>query len=222
MIAANNNLIKKQELILFGIGSVSFGFYIIFSNALNGIVHLLLNGKISKFYTFGLYCLRGKSLVHASEIPVNEKLILMYSLTLLIKFGLLAGCILLVQKNLWRNSKIVIGALLFFNLFAIEAFSLLFYYADKFWHSYSFMYFLTAAPLYLFSKELGLALAFPLVHAALGISLPLYALKKLNLYSPRPILVTFASLFLGIISVIMLAEVLRMSIKFLRLVDELA
>ncbi len=207
MIAISNHIVKNNKLLLIlGINCLSFSFYIIFSNVLAGIIYLLIRGKISTIKIFGLYCIKGESLVNVSEIALNEKLIWTYTITLLIKYSLLAYCIVLIYK-VPRQSSYIIGAALFLNLFCIETFSLFFYYADKLFDFYFFRYFLTATPLYLFSKQLHLSLTFPLLHACLGVGLSILVLKKLNFYSPKNIMLSFAFLFLGIISVIMLSKI---------------
>ena len=214
MIALNRSGFKKEELLFAGLSYFSFGFYIVFTNVLSSIIKLIIYGKPSPFYFFGSYCFSGERLMDISKLPLNEKSILPYSIFLIIKISLLVGGILWFNKALQKVGYAT-AVILFFSLFSIDTISLLVFYLDKFTQTSFFWYFFTSAPVYLLSKELSLSIVLPVLLACLGIALPVYVLKRLGIYSLNTVLLSFASLFLGVISVVIFFEVLQKVSRFL-------
>ena len=153
---------------------------------------LLASGGTLRFAVIGRYCR-----LEDPDLIVQDSAIFVYSIFAILKLGLFAWAIYFTKKAVKDSfsSLVGIGVLL---IFCIDLFSLFFYFTD--YSVFSFRYFISAAPLFMLSKGLGLTtFGLPLLFSVLSLTASVSLLRKMKLLSVKYFALLYAAIFLGIL-----------------------
>ena len=187
---------RTKILTIFFSALVSYPAYIVLNNIIINVLHFIFGYSFS-LYIFGSYCQ-----LDDPDFEVDSQCLIFLICFYIIKLAIVGFAILYYKKVKHFNILKLLIVVVLLNCITIDTISLISYFYDSVFNTYSFRFFFSGAPIFMLETQIGLSrYSLTLFTALIGFYIPFFVMKKFELLKSGNIILYFSSLLLSILVV---------------------
>ncbi len=196
---------KRTEIltILFS-ALVSYPAYIVLNNIIINLLHFIF-GYSFYLHIFGSYCQ-----LDDPDFEVDSQCLIFLICFYIIKLAIVGFAILYYKKGKHFNILKLLIVVVLLNCITIDTISLISYFFDSVFNTYSFRFFFSGAPIFMLETQIGLPrYSLTLINAIIGLFIPYFVLKKFKLSNTINIFLYYLLLLAGVFIIAGIFNIIR-------------